>query len=83
LVSALVNRFTPRENLAINWGVGALATPKFLKQFVELRYSGLNVRNFLEEGLVEKGTKLMLVEKSANSLTVRECFSLFLQKKDL
>ncbi len=76
--SALVQVSQPREP-CYKLGV-RFSNAKILKQFVDYGYSGTYVR-ILEEGFVEKEDQLMLVEKSANSLTVRECFQIILAKE--
>ena len=76
--SALVQVSQPREP-CYKLGV-RFSNTKILKQFIDYGYSGTYVR-ILEEGFVKKEDQLMLVEKSKNSLTVKECFQIILSKE--
>lgn len=76
--SALVQVSQPREpcyKLGIRF-----SNSKILKQFVDYGYSGTYVR-ILQEGYVKKEDQLILVEKSNNTLTVKECFQIILSKE--
>jgi MOSC domain-containing protein YiiM len=79
--SALVQVSQPREpcyKLGIRFN-----DQDILKQYVDHGHSGTYVR-ILEEGNVKKGDRLHLVEQSANTLTVKQCFQVILaRKKDL
>ena len=76
--SALVQVSQPREP-CYKLGV-RFSNAKILKQFIDYGYSGTYVR-ILEEGFVKKEDQLILVEKSKNSLTVKECFQIILSKE--
>ena len=76
--SALVQVSQPREP-CYKLGV-RFSNAKILKQFIDYGYSGTYVR-ILEEGFVKKEDQLKLVEKSKNSLTVKECFQIILSKE--
>jgi MOSC domain-containing protein YiiM len=52
---------------------------KILKEFIDYGHSGTYVR-ILEEGEVKNGDQLRLLEKSKNTLTVKECFQIILAK---
>ena len=76
--SALVQVSQPREpcyKLGVRFN-----DPKILKQFVDFGYSGTYVR-ILQEGPVKKEDPLILVERSENTLTVKECFQIILSKE--
>ena len=78
--NALVQISQPREpcyKLGIRFG-----DQKILKQYIAHRYPGTYVR-ILEEGTVQKGDKLYLVEKSKNPLTTNQFYDLmFAKEKD-
>lgn len=76
--SALVQVSQPREP-CYKLGV-RFDDPSILKQFVAFGYSGTYVR-ILQEGHVKKEDPLVLVERSENTLTVKECFQIILSKK--
>jgi len=76
--NALVQVSQPREpcyKLGVRFG-----NANILGQYVKYGYSGTYVR-ILKEGYVNKGEQLILVEKSENTLTVRECFQVILSKE--
>ena len=76
--SALVQVSQPREpcyKLGVRFG-----NAKILKEFIDYGYSGTYVR-ILEEGQVKTGDKIILLKKSENTLTVKECFQIILAKE--
>lgn len=76
--SVVVQVSQPREpcyKLGVRFG-----NAKILKEFIDHGYSGTYVR-ILEEGQVKNGDMLSLLEKSNNTLTVKECFQIILAKE--
>lgn len=76
--SVVVQVSQPREpcyKLGVRFG-----NAKILKEFIDYGYSGTYVR-ILEEGHVKNGDELSLLEKSENTLTVKECFHIILAKE--
>ncbi|MCK0192266.1 MOSC domain-containing protein [Arenibacter sp. F20364] len=76
--NAVVQVSQPREpcyKLGVRFG-----DAKILKQFIDYGYSGTYVR-ILEEGMVKKGDQIELLERSKNTLTVKECFQIILAKQ--
>ncbi|MEZ4970119.1 MAG: MOSC domain-containing protein [Flavobacteriaceae bacterium] len=76
--SAVVQVSQPREpcyKLGVRFG-----NAKILKEFIDYGHSGTYVR-ILEEGEVKNGDQLRLLEKSKNTLTVKECFQIILAKE--
>lgn len=76
--NAVVQVSQPREpcyKLGVRFG-----NAKILKEFIDHGYSGTYVR-ILEEGQVKNGDALSLLEKSKNTLTVKECFHIILAKE--
>jgi len=74
----LVQISQPREpcfKLGIRFG-----TQQILKEFIEYGFPGTYVK-ILEEGQVSSGDKLILIEPSANSLTVQQFFKLLYAKE--
>ncbi|MCM4165889.1 MULTISPECIES: MOSC domain-containing protein [unclassified Arenibacter] len=68
----------PREpcyKLGVRFG-----NAKILKEFIDYGHSGTYVR-ILEEGEVKNGDQLRLLEKSKNTLTIKECFQIILAKE--
>ena len=78
---ALVQISQPREpcyKLGIRFG-----TQEVLKQFIDRAFPGTYVR-ILEEGKVATSNELVLVERSKNTLTVKQFYELlYVKKKDL
>jgi len=75
---ALVQVSQPREpcyKLGIRFG-----TQEVLRQFIERNHSGTYVR-ILEEGEVQKGDFIALVEQSENTLTVQQFYELMFAKE--
>ncbi len=76
--SALVQISQPREpcfKLGIRFG-----TQQILKEFIDYGFPGTYVK-ILEEGQVSSGDKLILIEPSANLLTVQQFFKLLYAKE--
>lgn len=76
--SALVQISQPREpcyKLGIRFG-----TQKILRQFIDRNYPGTYVK-ILEEGEVQKGDEVQLVEQSKNTLTVQQFYELMFTKE--
>lgn len=76
--TALVQVSQPREpcyKLGVRFG-----DQKILKQFIEHGYPGTYVR-ILEEGEVRKDDTIERIERSSNTLTVKQFFDLMYQKK--
>jgi MOSC domain-containing protein YiiM len=78
LGSALVRVTQPRQP-CFKLGV-RLGTQKVIKQFVDYGYPGVYVR-VLEPGKVQTNDQMKLVEKSKNSISVKEIFKLLYSKE--
>ncbi len=78
---ALVQISQPREpcyKLGVRFG-----TQEILKQFIDRAFPGTYVR-ILQEGEVKTTDELLLVERSKNTLTVKQFYELlYVKKKDL
>ena len=76
--TALVRISQPREpcyKLGIRFNDQTI-----VKRYIDHGFSGTYVR-VLEEGTVKKGDKMVLIERSANPLTVKQLFELIMARK--
>lgn len=76
--TALVQISTPREpcyKLGVRFN-----DPNIIGKYLDYGQPGTYVR-ILEEGNVSKGDVIRLVERSENTLTVQECFTIILSKE--